>query len=209
MAPGEAFLRALPGTNAAAGSADWVAVALSHVISHLSCSVRQTTDSVHALLTDLAKAAPAPLDKPTWEPGQRCHFSHSQAAENRTDGSRSHTGRSLFQPDSKFPAKSPMAETMQLLGALKQVRCVAIYRNSQLDTAVRPELQDASSSESDKYEEINLNPTLRKHVQQRGSIDCGDVQQGLSVMAAFFSSFRQFLAGTFPWPSKQQVTVTR
>lgn len=88
-----------------------------------------------------------------------------------------------------------MTETMQqLFDALKDVRYVAIYRNGQLDTAVRPELQDASSSESDKYEEIIVNPTLLKLVQQRGNIDCGGVQYVLVRYGSFFQ-FVQAIPG--------------
>ena len=88
-----------------------------------------------------------------------------------------------------------MTGTMQqLFDALKDVRYVAIYRNGQLDTAVRPELQDASSSESDKYEEIIVNPTLLKLVQQRGNIDCGGVQYVLVRYGNFFQ-FVQAIPG--------------
>ena len=81
-----------------------------------------------------------------------------------------------------------MTEIMQqLFNTLKGVRDVATYRNGQLDTAVRPELQDANSSEFDKYEEIIVNPTLLGLVQQRGSIDCGSVRY---VLACYGNSFQ-------------------
>ncbi len=65
-------------------------------------------------------------------------------------------------------------DVMQDLLALSQeVRYVALYRNGKLESRERAGLAQASSSESDKYEELIVNPTLLKLVQQRGDIDCG------------------------------------
>jgi len=54
-----------------------------------------------------------------------------------------------------------------------QVRYVATYLDGELEYSQRPDLAGASSSESDKYEELIVNPTLLKLVTQRGNIDCG------------------------------------
>lgn len=53
------------------------------------------------------------------------------------------------------------------------VRYVASYRNGKLETEQRGGLTGASGAESDKYEEIFVNPILLKLVQQRGNLDCG------------------------------------
>jgi len=53
------------------------------------------------------------------------------------------------------------------------IRYVATYLEGELEYSQRPELAGASSSESDKYEELIVNPTLLKLVTQRGNIDCG------------------------------------
>jgi hypothetical protein len=53
------------------------------------------------------------------------------------------------------------------------VRYVATYLGGELEYSQRPGLAGASSSESDKYEELIVNPTLLKLVTQRGNIDCG------------------------------------
>ena len=53
------------------------------------------------------------------------------------------------------------------------VRYVASYLDGELEYSQRPGLADASSSESDKYEELIVNPTLLTLVTQRGNIDCG------------------------------------
>ena len=70
---------------------------------------------------------------------------------------------------------NPSAEHLAnaILAASQHVRYVAIYRDGQLLLRERAGLADASSSESDKYEELIVNPTLLKLVTQRGNIDCG------------------------------------
>jgi hypothetical protein len=49
----------------------------------------------------------------------------------------------------------------QLFAASEAVRYVAIKRGDELIMRQRPNLLGASSSESDKYEERLVNPTLR------------------------------------------------
>ena len=53
------------------------------------------------------------------------------------------------------------------------IRYVATYLEGVHLSAQRAGLDGASSSESDKYEELIVNPTLLKLVTQRGNIDCG------------------------------------
>jgi hypothetical protein len=52
----------------------------------------------------------------------------------------------------------------------------------------RPGLSGASSSESDKYEELIVNPTLLKLVTQRGEIDCGGVEFVVIRYGNFFQT---------------------
>lgn len=54
-----------------------------------------------------------------------------------------------------------------------EIRYVAVYRDGELSMWQREGLSGASASESDKYEELIVNPTLLKLVTQRGNIDCG------------------------------------
>jgi hypothetical protein len=56
------------------------------------------------------------------------------------------------------------------------VRYVAFYLDGQLTLRERPGLANSSTPESDKYEELIVNPTLLTLVQQRGDIDCGGVE---------------------------------
>ena len=69
------------------------------------------------------------------------------------------------------------------------IRYVALYRNGALELHQRPGLENASSSESDKYEELMVNPTLLKLATQRGNIDCG----GLRGLAVAYGNFLQLV----------------
>jgi hypothetical protein len=69
------------------------------------------------------------------------------------------------------------------------VRYVAIYRDGQLEFKSRGNTQEASSSESDRYEELLVNPTLLKVASQRGNIDCG----GLDYLLVRYGNFFQFV----------------
>lgn len=60
-----------------------------------------------------------------------------------------------------------------LFAASPEIRYAATYLDGVHSSAQRTELVGSSSSESDKYEELIVNPTLLKLVTQRGNIDCG------------------------------------
>ncbi len=53
------------------------------------------------------------------------------------------------------------------------IRYVAVYDQEELVTKQRGNIDNASAGESDKYEELLVNPALIKLVSQRGNIDCG------------------------------------
>ena len=76
-----------------------------------------------------------------------------------------------------------------------EIRYVALYRNGKLELSERPGLPNASSSESDKYEELIVNPTMLKLVQQRGDIDCGGAQFVLIRYGNFFQFVRPIPGG--------------
>jgi len=71
----------------------------------------------------------------------------------------------------------------------KDIRYVAIYTDDELITSERPGIENTSSSESDKYEELIVNPTLLKLVTQRGNIDCG----GAMYVIIRYGSFYEFV----------------
>jgi len=56
------------------------------------------------------------------------------------------------------------------------VRYVAIYRDGKLETRSKGGTEGASSLETDRYEELLVNPTLIKLASQRGNIDCGGLE---------------------------------
>lgn len=66
------------------------------------------------------------------------------------------------------------------------VRYVAVYLAGKLASSERPGLANSSSSESDTYEEIIVNPTLLTLVRQRGGIDCGGMDYVLIRYGNFF-----------------------
>jgi len=69
------------------------------------------------------------------------------------------------------------------------VRYVALYRGGKLISRQRSTLSGASSSESDRYEELFVNPTLLKLVTQRGNLDCG----GALFVLVRYGNFYQFV----------------
>ena|SRR5882724_10067830 len=71
----------------------------------------------------------------------------------------------------------PLQNTIdQVLAVSATVRYVALYREGSLTSRQRPDASGASSSESDRYEELFINPTLLTLVRQRGNLDCGGAQ---------------------------------
>jgi len=73
-------------------------------------------------------------------------------------------------------------EAMALTPSL---RYVAIYINGKLCSKERSGISGSSASESDKYEELLVNPALLKLTTQRGNIDCG----GLNYIVIRYGNF--------------------
>ena len=66
----------------------------------------------------------------------------------------------------------PLQNTLdQILAVSSTVRYVALYREGSLTSRQRPDASGTSSSESDRYEELFINPTLLTLVRQRGNLD--------------------------------------
>ena len=74
----------------------------------------------------------------------------------------------------------------QIFSVSDNIRYVAIYANDKLISGEKPSIKNTSSSESDKYEELIVNPTLLKLVIQRGNIDCGGVEYVIIKYGSFF-----------------------
>ena len=75
------------------------------------------------------------------------------------------------------------------------IRYIAIYQDGDLRMWQRDAISDTSSSESDRYEELLVNPTLLKLAQQRGDIDCGGLDYLLVRYGSFFQLVRTIKRG--------------
>jgi hypothetical protein len=69
------------------------------------------------------------------------------------------------------------------------IRYVATGDGQQVQMRSRPDLRNASSSESDLYEELLVNPTLLTLATQRGNIDCG----GLRYLIVGYGHFNMLI----------------
>ena len=79
------------------------------------------------------------------------------------------------------------------LALTPEIRYAAVYRDGILESRERPGLTRASAGESDRYEELLVNPTVATLVQQRGNIDCGGVRY-------FVIRYGNFYQCVFPVP---------
>jgi prevent-host-death family protein len=71
------------------------------------------------------------------------------------------------------PNADCFARIFALSGA---IRYAALYRGGLLFTQQRDGLDAASAPESDRYEELFVNPTLLTLARQRGNLDCGGAE---------------------------------
>ena len=76
-----------------------------------------------------------------------------------------------------------------ILNLSDSIRYVAIYRDGQLESKSKSGMAGESSSESDRYEELLVNPTLLTLASQRGNLDCG----GLDYLIVRYGNFFQFV----------------
>jgi hypothetical protein len=83
--------------------------------------------------------------------------------------------------------RTSLRDTIQrVLGISPAVRYVAIYHGGEIASAARPDLTGAGSSESDKSEELLVNPTLLTLTRPRGIIDCGGLEFLLIRYGSYF-----------------------
>jgi hypothetical protein len=76
-----------------------------------------------------------------------------------------------------------------LLGLTPQIRYVAVGSGQEVEMRQREDLDDASAAESDRFEELLVNPTLLTLARQRGEIDCG----GLRFLVVGYGNFHQLV----------------
>jgi hypothetical protein len=77
----------------------------------------------------------------------------------------------------------------RLFALSPHVRYIALYRDKQLFTESKPGTTPASSDESDRCEELLVNPAILLLAGQRGDIDCG----GLRYVLIRYGNFFQFV----------------
>lgn len=65
----------------------------------------------------------------------------------------------------------------QVFASSDYIRYVAVYYHGKLQSVSKPDLAGLSLWDSDKYEELIVNPTLITLLRQRGNIDCGGIRQ--------------------------------
>jgi hypothetical protein len=89
-----------------------------------------------------------------------------------------------------------LSELFEAIFALSpDVRYVALARDGQLTMRERPGLVAASAAESDRYEELLVNPTLLTLVGQRGRIDCGGLEYVVIRYGNFYQVVRPIRGG--------------
>jgi hypothetical protein len=74
----------------------------------------------------------------------------------------------------------------QILDASLEFRYVALYIDEHLETISKSGIAGSSAAESDKYEELLVNPAILKLVAQRGNIDCGGARYVLIRYGHFY-----------------------
>jgi hypothetical protein len=115
------------------------------------------------------------------------------AAKSTSDPSAAAT--SLYAPDMRGE------EIIAGVFALGDyVRYVAVANGQDVELRQRSGLADASSSDSDRYEELLVNPVLLLLARQRGEIDCG----GLNYVIVRYGKFAQVVV---PNPDGGHVSV--
>jgi hypothetical protein len=77
----------------------------------------------------------------------------------------------------------------ELLAVTPAIRYVAFAAGQEVSMRTREDLASASAEESDRYEELLVNPTLLKLARQRGEIDCG----GLRFLIVSYGNFHQLV----------------
>lgn len=77
----------------------------------------------------------------------------------------------------------------QLFKASDRIRYVASLVDGELELSERPGLPNASGADSDRYEELLVNPTVLELCRRRGEIDCG----GLDFVLIRYGNFFQLV----------------
>jgi hypothetical protein len=99
-------------------------------------------------------------------------------------------GRGPGNPKALEFASESLRDAIFALG--REIRYVAFASGQEVDCEQRQEPADASSADSDFYEELFVNPALLTLARQRGELDCG----GLRYLIVAYGSFNQVVLPT-------------
>ena len=83
----------------------------------------------------------------------------------------------------------------KLFDAFSEVRYVAIYKDQRLSMKQKGHTSNNSSQETDKYEELLVNPIILTSARQRGNIDCGGLEYVLVSYGNFFQLIKELKGG--------------
>ena len=83
----------------------------------------------------------------------------------------------------------------ELFTLSKDIRYAAIYHNDQLHFEQRERVTKNSSHETDRFEELLVNPTLLKLARQRGDIDCGGLRHIIVGYGNFYQIIKETVQG--------------
>ncbi len=84
---------------------------------------------------------------------------------------------------------SPIADRLFALDP--KVRYIALLRGGDLSLNERPGLAGASAAETDRYEELLVNPAVLTLLKRRGELDCGGLDH-------VWIRYGNFWTGLFP-----------
>jgi hypothetical protein len=82
-----------------------------------------------------------------------------------------------------------------LFDTFEEIRYVAVYNNQELVFKQKEANSDSSSTDTDKYEELLINPVLLTAASQRGNIDCGGLRFIIIGYGNFYQLIRQIQGG--------------
>jgi hypothetical protein len=73
-----------------------------------------------------------------------------------------------------------------------EIRYVALLKDGELSLNERPGIEHSSASETDRYEELLVNPAVLTLLQRRGDLDCGGLDH-------VWIRYGNFWTGLFPF----------
>lgn len=95
----------------------------------------------------------------------------------------------FYKPRPRYYMKDKSLIIDHLFNSFNEIRYVAIYAHDELIYRQKQQTSNSSSTDTDKFEELLVNPTLLTMARQRGNIDCG----GLRFIIVGYGNFYQLV----------------